>query len=54
MKKRKNILFRIIAIALVISFSLFEPLTAFATTSEELKENQKKLEQEEKERKQYE
>ena len=49
MKKRKNILFKIIAIALVISFALFEPLTVYATSSEELKENQKKLEQEEKE-----
>ena len=48
-KKRKSILFKIIAIALVISFSLFEPISVYATTSEELKENQKKLEQEEKE-----
>ncbi len=47
-KKRKQILFRIIAIALVMSFTLATPLTATATTSEELENNQKKLEQEEK------
>ena len=48
MKKRKNILFRIIAIALAMSFFVAEPLTVYATTSEELEQNQKKLEEEEK------
>jgi cell wall-associated NlpC family hydrolase len=48
MKKRKNILFRIIAIALAMSFFAAEPLTVYATTSEELEQNQKKLEEEEK------
>ena len=48
MEKRKHILFNIIAIALAVSFVMAEPLTAYATTSEELEQNQKKLEQEEK------
>ena len=47
-KKRKPILFRIITIALVMSFALSEPISVYATTSEELENNQKKLEQEEK------
>ena len=48
MKRGKNVLFRIIAIALAMSFSMAEPLTVYATTSEELEQNQKKLEEEEK------
>lgn len=48
MKKRKNILFKIIALALVMSFSMAEPVAVYAKTSEELEQDQKKLEQEEK------
>ncbi len=48
MKKRKIILFKIIALALVMSFSIAEPVTVYAKTSEELEQDQKKLEQEEK------
>ena len=48
MKKRKNILFKIIALALVMSFSIAEPVAVYAKTSEELEQDQKKLEQEEK------
>ncbi len=48
MKKRKIILFKIIALALVMSFSIAEPVAVYAKTSEELEQDQKKLEQEEK------
>ncbi len=48
MKKRKKILFKIIALALVMSFSIVEPVAVYAKTSEELEQDQKKLEQEEK------
>lgn len=48
MKKRKKILFKIIALALVMSFSIAEPVAVYAKTSEELEQDQKKLEQEEK------
>ncbi|WP_026489733.1 C40 family peptidase [Butyrivibrio sp. XBB1001] len=48
MKKRKHILFRIIAIALVMSFFMAEPAAVYAKTSEELEADQKKLEEEEK------
>ena len=48
MKKRKYILFRIIAIALVMSFFMAEPAAVYAKTSEELESEQKKLEEEEK------
>ena len=48
MKKRKKILFKIIALALVMSFSIAEPVAVNAKTSEELEQDQKKLEQEEK------
>ncbi|ADL35512.1 NLPC/P60 domain-containing protein [Butyrivibrio proteoclasticus B316] len=48
MKKRNKILFKIIALALVMSFSIAEPVAVYAKTSEELEQDQKKLEQEEK------
>ena len=48
MKKRKHILFRTIAIALVMSFFMAEPAAVYAKTSEELEADQKKLEEEEK------
>ena len=48
MKKRKHILFRTIAIALVMSFFMAEPAAVYAKTSEELESEQKKLEEEEK------
>lgn len=48
MKKRKKILFRIIAITLVLFFGLVEPVNSFAKTAEELEQDQKKLEEEEK------
>lgn len=48
MKKRKHILFKIIAIALVMSFFMAEPMSVYAKTSEELEADQKKLEEEEK------
>ena len=48
MEKRKHILFRIIAIALAMSFLTAEPLAVYAKTSEELEQDQKKLEEEEK------